>query len=397
QGLGDRLVALMLEDTGANLWVMTTRGISRLERARIEAVAEGRARTLEPIIVDKNDGLTQTEGSGGGFDPSGLRDRDGRLWFSTIDGIAVIDPRTFSINHILPRVLVETAAVDGRSSAIDPQRAIDVPAGANGVELEYTAFSFATPSKVRFRYRLAGFERDWHDAGVRRTAYYNRLPPGAFTFEVLAANNDGVWTTTPTTVRLVVWPLLWERRDARAAALGVLLVITGLAVCGASQRRGRRRLADLERQHGLERERTRIARDLHDDLGSRLAHIALMADESTTSTARIGSAAREAVEALDELVWTVNARNDTVDGFATYASRFAEEHVSAAGIRFRSHLQSDVDTYQLVSDTRRHLYLAFKEAVTNAVKHAHASDMQVAMSVDRGVLRLLVSDNGCGF
>jgi ligand-binding sensor domain-containing protein len=95
QGLGDRLIAVVVEDRDANLWVCTARGISRLERAKIEAVAEGRAASLEPIILDRADGLLNPEGSGGGLDPSGLRDRDGRIWISTIGGIAVIDQRRF--------------------------------------------------------------------------------------------------------------------------------------------------------------------------------------------------------------------------------------------------------------------------------------------------------------
>lgn len=397
QGLGDRLVAVVVEDRDANLWVGTARGISRLARERIEAVATGRAATLDPIILDRADGMLNTEGSGGGLDPSGLRTADGRLWFSTIDGIAVIDPATFSTNTIVPAVLVEGALLDERPFDRRLDGVLEIPAGTSSIELGYTAFSFMAPGKVRFRYRLAGFDAAWHEVGARRAAFYSRLPPGGYTFEVMAANNDGVWSTTPGRLRVEVLPFFWERRPVQAAALLVLLVVTGVTVNAVAQARGRRRLADIERERALERERTRIARDLHDDLGSRMAHIALMADRGA-EPARVSGAVRSAVESLDELVWTVNARHDTIEGFAAYAARFAEEHVGAAGLRLRLHIPPDLPPLEFLSETRRHLYLAYKEAVNNAVKHAQATEIQVAMAAPRGtMLQLEVLDNGRGF
>jgi ligand-binding sensor domain-containing protein/signal transduction histidine kinase len=395
QGLGDRLVAVVIEDRDANLWVGTTRGISRLSRDRIEAVAEGRAASLDPIVLDRSDGMRHTEGSGGGLDPSGLRDRDGRLWFSTIDGIAVIDPATFARNQIVPSVLVESALLDERPHAPRADGAFEIPAGTSAIEIGYTAFSFMAPAKMRFRYRLAGFDRSWHEVGARRAAYYSRLPPGDYTLEVMATNNDGVWSTAPGTARLVVLPFFWERPAVQLAALALLLVGTALAANGLAQRRARRRLADLERERALDRERIRIARDLHDDLGSRLAHIALISDRGASGD-RVSTAVRTAVESLDELVWTVNARHDTVEGFAAYAARYAEEHVSAAGLRLRLVIPPDLPPLEIRSETRRHMYLAYKEAVNNAVKHAQASEIQVGIALENSVLRLEVSDNGKG-
>jgi signal transduction histidine kinase len=277
QGLGDRLVAVIVEDDGANLWVGTARGISRLERAKIEAVAEGRAASLEPIFLDRADGLLNAEGSGGGFDPSGLCDRDGRVWLSTIDGIAVIDARTFPINQVPPGVAIEDVTLAGRPAAPRADGVIDVPAGTPALDITYTTFSMLAPGKTRFRFRLEGHETAWHDVGARRTAYYTRLPPGRYTFQVFAANNDGIWSQTPAQVRLDVLPFIWERTSVRAASLAALLAATGLLVFVSVQRRSRRKVADLERERALERERTRIARDLHDDLGSRLTHIAIVA------------------------------------------------------------------------------------------------------------------------
>ena len=395
QGLGDRLVAVIIEDRDANIWVGTARGISRLSRDRIDAVADGRATSLDPIILDRSDGMRNTEGSGGGLDPSGLRDRDGKLWFSTIDGIAVIDPQSFVTNRVVPAVAIEDTLLDNVPAMKRGDGAVEIPAGTTSIEIAYTAFSFMAPAKVQFRYRLAGYDAAWHQAGTRRTAYYSGLPAGTYTLQVMATNNDGVWSANPATTRFVVLPMFWERRPVQLAGLGVLLAVTGLLVNVVTQRRARRRLADLERERAIERERTRIARDLHDDLGSRLAHIALIADRGAAA-GKVSSAVRGAVESLDELVWTVNARHDTIESFAAYAARFAEDHVGAAGLRLRLHMTPDLPAREFLADTRRNLYLGFKEAVNNAVKHARATEIHISVTLDGAMLRLEVADNGTG-
>jgi signal transduction histidine kinase/streptogramin lyase len=400
QGLGDRLVAVMLEDRGGTLWIGTTRGISRLARPQIDAVAEGRAASLDPIVVDKSDGMLNMEGSGGGFDPSGLRARDGRLWFSTINGIAVIDPESFPLNRVVPKVRVEAVTVESRPAATRPDGAFEIPAGTSSIDVAYTAFSFIAPSKVRFRYRIAGLDDKWQDVGARRTAYYTRLPPGSYAFEVMASNNDGLWNPVPASVRLAVLPLFWERRSVHTAALALLLSATGLIVFTAAHRRARRRLDEMQREQALDRERSRIARDLHDDLGSRLSHIAIMADRAATATNGTGRciavAARDAVRTMDELVWAVNAGNDTVESFAYYIARFAEEHVNAAGLRCRLALPPDLPARPLAADVRRHLFLACKEGVTNALKHARASEIRIRLELDGHRLVVEIRDDGQG-
>jgi signal transduction histidine kinase len=391
------LVALIVEDGDGHLWVSTTRGIVRLERERIDAVADGRAATLEPVAITRRDGMPHSEGSGGGFDPSGLRDRDGRLWFPTLDGIAMVDPATFPINRRPPRLAIEDVTTGGEPAA-RAAAGVTIPPGTPAIEIAYTAFSLLDPAKVRFRYRLVGLDDEWTDAAERRVAYYSHLPPATYTFEVLASNNDGIWSTEADSVRLVVMPFWWERGVVRGGGLLALLAATGIAARAVSTRRARARLLELERAHALQRERERIARDLHDELGARLTHIALLADRPKPhdDRTRLTRAVRDAVSTMAELVWSVNARHDTLESFANYAAEFAQEHLEAAGVRFRLDIRPDFGAHVLSAEVRRHLYLAFKEAVNNAVKHARASQVNVTIDLDAGVLVLDVSDNGCG-
>jgi ligand-binding sensor domain-containing protein/signal transduction histidine kinase len=398
QGLSHQLVALIVEDMEGTLWVSTGHGISRLTRQRIEEVAAGGGARLDPIVLDRRDGLRNVEGSGGGFDPSGLRDRDGRLWFSSIDGIAIVEPASFRLNTVVPRVMIETVSLAGRPVTPDTGGAVDVPAGTAAIEIAYSAPSFLAPHQLSFRLRLRGLEDTWRDVGGRRVAYYTQLRPGDYTFEVLATNADGVASARPAMIRLLVAPFWWERRLVQGAAGTVLMLITAFGVRELSLRRARTRLAELERARALDRERARIARDLHDELGSRLAHIAILGESAASSDrdARIVGAAREASQTMDELVWTINARNDSVESLAYRVGRFAEEYIVAAGLRCRLEIPVDLTDHPLTAEVRRHLYLAAKEAVTNAVEHAQASEIGVALRQADGALLLEVRDNGRG-
>jgi DNA-binding NtrC family response regulator len=282
-GLQERAISQIIEDAAGNIWVGTNRGIVRLRRDELEELEAGRRALLRGDHLGREDGLLSSETSGYRFHPSGLRTRDGRLWFSTIRGVAVIDPASFPTNPLPPPILIERVRADGRDAERDAGGAIRVPAGTRALDLEYTAFSLVAPGKVRFKYRLVGFDDEWRDAGSRRTAFYSRLPPAEYSFEVLAANNDGVWSPEPARERLVVEPLFRERRSVRGAALALLLAGTGLAVFGGYRLRVRQvfaRNAELE-QHVAER--TRELQLEHERLGE--AHQRLeTAHESIVAT-----------------------------------------------------------------------------------------------------------------
>jgi signal transduction histidine kinase len=290
--------------------------------------------------------------------------------------------------------VIEHAVANGRS--VDRGALASLGPGNVDVEFHYTAIDLGAAEKTRFRYRLADYDPAWIDSGARRVAYYTRLPPGRYEFEVIATDSDGAWSTTPARVALVVAPFWWQRRPVHGAALALLLAATALGVRHLSLRRARARVAELERERSLERERTRIARDLHDDLGSHLSHIAIMADAASGPGGAIGIEARAVVQKMDELVWAVNARNDTVESFAYYVAQFAEEHAVHAGLRCRLLLPPELPSLALHAEIRRHLFLAVKEAITNAIRHAGASELRLALHVNGDRLVVEVADDGCG-
>jgi ligand-binding sensor domain-containing protein/signal transduction histidine kinase len=388
-GLPDTAVSRIIEDDRGGLWMSGNKGVIRVERSDLNAYAAGTISYVPSRSFGIADGML-TDETNGGF-PAGWRTPDGTLWFPTIKGLVEIDPAAAAAKP-LP-VVVEHVLADGRGAL----EGTPIGRGSADVELRYTAIDLTAAVKARFRYRLAGYGGGWIEAGNRRTAYYTQVPPGRYTFEVLASNGDGVWSPSPARVTFTVAPWWWQRREVQGAGLALLLAATGAAVWLLSLRRARARVAELEREQALDRERSRIARDLHDDLGSRLTHIAMMADSpAAVASGRIADAARDAARTMDELVWAVNARNDTIDGFAFYLAQFAEEHVVAAGIRCRLLLPPDLPAHPLGADVRRHLYLACKEAVNNAVKHSQASEIRVSLQAEAGRLVVEIADDGRG-
>lgn len=203
-GLFNNGVFQILEDAAGNFWMSSNRGIYRVLKQQLNDFADGKINRIESIAYDKSDGLVETE-CNGGQQPAGIKARDGKLWFPTQGGVAVIDPEKIKTNSLAPPVVIETIKIDNEPVE-NNQTKIEIAPGKNNLEIAYTGVSFVKPEFVKFRYKLAGLDKDWVEAGNRRTAYYSYLPPGAYDFQVIAANSNGVWNTTGARVKIVVAP-----------------------------------------------------------------------------------------------------------------------------------------------------------------------------------------------
>jgi diguanylate cyclase (GGDEF)-like protein len=249
-GLFDDLIYRILEDDAGDFWMSCNRGVFRVARRDLEAFEAGRIPKIPSISYGTADGLKSPE-CNGGFQPAGWKTRDGRLWFPTLRGAAVIDPARLRSNRVEPPVVVEEAFSDSQRMA--RSGTVRLPPGRSRFEFRYTALSFAAPEKVVFRYRLEGFDHDWVDAGPRRTAFYTNLPSGDFRFRVVARNDDGVWNERGSSYAFSIAPRYYQ-----TVWFYVLCSIAvGLAAEGATILRVRHLKA---RQKGLEdlvAERTR--------------------------------------------------------------------------------------------------------------------------------------------
>jgi len=279
-----------------------------------------------------------------------------------------------------------------------------IPPGTQQIKIQFTGLSFISPDRVRFKYKLEGLDREWSEPSTARLVQYNLLPPGNHRFLVRACNNDGVWNDEAAELALIVLPRFYETWTFKlAVAVGAagLVVFTVRRVYA---RRLHRQLEQLERQRAIERDRARIAKDIHDDLGAGLTQIALLSelarrdapDEMPHHVSQISEMARELTRNMDEIVWAVDPQNDTLDSLVTYVSKFAQEYLSVAGIRCRLDMPAELPPYVLPAEVRHNLFLAIKEALHNVVKHAKATEVWLRVVVRPDSFCVVVEDNGCG-
>jgi ligand-binding sensor domain-containing protein/signal transduction histidine kinase len=402
-GLPNDVISQIFEDAQGNFWIGSNRGIFRVRRLDLERSAEDRSQRLTCVIYDRTDGLGSRECTGG-VQPSGWKSRDGRLWFPTIKGLTVVDPGNLKINRRAPEVVIEDFRVDDQS--VDFRHPVILGPGADRCEIQYTGLSLAAPRRVRFKYRLEGLDPDWVEAGTRRVAYYTSLPPGKYAFHVIAANNDGVWNAAGASFSLTVVPPFWRTAWFLTVAFCSLGLLLALVVRFVSVRKLRTRLVALEHQQALERERARIARDMHDHLGASLTRIGLLGElvrrhagpspELAEQAGKITDATLEVAKALDEIVWTVNPGNDTLARLIAYIGQYADELFSLTELRTRFDLPVDPPHLPLTAEFRHHVFLAAKEALNNVVKHAQASEVHLRIGYANDLLEIDIEDDGRG-
>jgi signal transduction histidine kinase/ligand-binding sensor domain-containing protein/CheY-like chemotaxis protein/HPt (histidine-containing phosphotransfer) domain-containing protein len=251
-GMFDDTAYFILEDGQGRFWMTCNRGVYRVRKSDLEAFAAGRIRQFPSISFGQADGMVGTEGSGGSS-PGALVARDGRFYFPTIRGFAVVDPRAARDDDRPPRVVIEEVLADGAPVSRQPGSRLELGPGHRKLEIRYTALSLLTPEKVRFRYRLDGFDHGWVEAGGERAAVYTNLPAGSYTFRVVAANNEGMWTEEGDRLAVVVAPRFWERGWFTAACVA-LIVLAGAGAVRLRLRAVRTRASELVR---LVEERTR--------------------------------------------------------------------------------------------------------------------------------------------
>ncbi|MCX6924377.1 MAG: triple tyrosine motif-containing protein [Verrucomicrobia bacterium] len=263
------------------------------------------------------------------------------------------------------------------------------------------------PERVRFRCQLEGIDSDWQEAGIRRVASYSHLPPGSYTFRVRACNNTGLWSDADAqfafTVRSHFWETTWFR-----LGLGTMCA-AGVAggVFWAARRRLHRKLERMRAQQAVQQERLRIAHDIHDDVGASLTRISLLSQAALEDTdtggdpkanlGRIYQTTRSLTGTLDEIVWAINPSHDTLESLATFFAEWAREFIEPAGLGLRLEIPLQLPRWAVTAQVRHTLFLAFKEALNNAMKHAQASEVAVALQVRARGIVLSIRDNGCGF
>jgi ligand-binding sensor domain-containing protein/signal transduction histidine kinase len=410
EGLVSKSIGYVVEDSQGYLWIGSNRGLMRVKKQALNDCADGALASLPVRVFGQPDGLPTVECSLGS-QPGACRTRDGKLWFPTIKGLAYIDPSQIVPNTNPPPVVIESVLVDGAVRgdgglrAGPPQRIVMLPEEER-LEIQYTSLNLSAPDRSRFKYRLGGHETAWAEVGNRRVASYSRLPPGEYRFQVMACNEDGVWNEQGAAVTLMVEPHFWQTWWFLGIASAAILGLVAGAVYYVSTQKLQRQLAALRQQEALEQERSRIARDIHDQLGANLTQVSLLgelvesdkddAKEVAAHAKQISQTALETSRALDEIVWTVNPRNDTLDGLVNYICKYAQDYLAVAGLRYRLDVPAQLPNAPISPEVRHNVFLASKEAITNVVRHAHATSAWLRLKLEPDRFTLEIQDDGRG-
>lgn len=381
--IGGFVFSILPDDSG-RLWLGTNNGLVRYDP---NAGPRGTSRRF-----GSHDGIENRE-----FNRhAALRDSRGRMWFGGMSGLTMFDPRDISDNSLPPAMAITAITVleaTGERS-IAPSDELALGPDTHALTLEFAALDFTDPTRNRYQYQLEGVDPGWLDNGTRRSVRYTNLPAGTFVFRVRGTNNDGVWSASEATQRLVVHPAIWQTLWFRAA-----LLLTTVATLAAAY--GRR----IHRVRELERMRLRIAGDLHDEIASELAAISLLSGvlrqraylptADRDSLDDIGGTSRRAIETLRDIVWYVTPEHDNLGSMVARMRRTAERLL----INIEHTIQADVGDAETVIDMnqRREIMLAYKELLHNIVRHADASEVEIELRVRPELFRMSIRDNGVGF
>ena len=408
QGLFDGIISQIIEDDLGDFWIGAIHGIYRVSKQELNDAADGKIPVVQCFTVSKEDGMLIEETAGGGT-PRCWKTSDGRLWFSTSRGVVVIDPRTVASNPYPPSVILEKAWIENRPASL--QKSLTLHPGQTKIELQFTGINFAAPQKIRFKYFLEGFEKEWNDAGTTRLARYTNLDPGRYTFHVIAVNSAGVWNEKGASVDIAVLPPFYATWWFRMIVIGIFF-ITGPMIYIVRIRylkREREKQVRFSRKliESQEAERKRIAAELHDGLGQNLLIIKNKLLVALTTAAGEGKELRteNQVEEASEIVSSTieevrsishNLRPHQLDqlGITKTLRAIVRQANESTAIEFFQEIQ-DIDG-MLSPEEEINLFRIVQESFNNIIKHSGASKAMANVRKETDFILATISDNGKG-
>jgi signal transduction histidine kinase len=371
--------------------------------AELNTALDGRVERVNPRSFGLSDGLVSTDF----MHMRPVRIGEGQLCFGTRRGMVRVDPAKIKFSHQDLRVFIEALRVDGKSRPVPIGAAwpasVDLGAGVAQLEVGFTAPELQAPERLRFRWRLTGFDDNWRDTRGERSVSLYRLPPGHYQFEVSASRVDGTWTS-PTTLALVLRPHYWETWWFRLLCVAGGALVVSAIVREVLKRRNERARARLEQRRAIETERARIARDLHDEICSNLAALKTVSgvilkgeigEGARQNVAEIGRIACETNDSMHEVLWLMGERVASGMHLANQLDLAANRILQGFDMSWRERL--DEFPASIGPAAQRQVFLFFKEALSNVVKHSGATKVELASCLRDGEFRLVVADNGCGF
>lgn len=315
--------------------------------------------------------------------------------------ITVFDPE---IVHQMAKpspILFTGLWVDGKEKPLN-QSSVQIAWNERNISFNWALLNFANPLGNTYYYKLDGVDTGWKPAGNKGQVSFNSLAPGHYTFHYKATTSDGV-ESAEQTIQLVVHPPYWKRWWFILLSVAIISLLFYLVVRYISQRNLKERLLKLEKEQAVEKERNRISRDMHDDLGSGLTKIAILSEvvktqpeDAQKNVDKISETARNLVDNLDEMVWALNPKNDSLDKLMAYIAEYTHQYLEGTGIEPRIQLPEQPLQVHIGEEKRRNIFMAVKEFLNNSVKHSNAKNIELSITQTPNSFSINIKDDGRG-
>ncbi|HET8866039.1 MAG TPA: two-component regulator propeller domain-containing protein [Gracilimonas sp.] len=385
EGLPDDVCYFIHQSDDGKFWIGTTNGVIRFDDEVYFSLEENnKAQAFQ--VLNKEQGLISNELNLGAV----YEDSKGNLWFGTMEGLSRFDPELYKGNQVPPKVHILGVNASGRE--YKPEEQFTLSHEENYIEIQYTGINFTAPNQILYEYRLSNIDPDWQRT-TSRSIKYPSLPPGEFTFRVHARNINGTWSSELEEVRFSILAPYWMQWWFWVLMLAVII---GIIFLFYNYYRARK-MIDIERM------RVRIASDLHDDVGASLTEIALQSDflqtgdadsEFKQSLEQIGRQCRKIVTSLDDIVWSIDARNDTLGDLTDRMQDYVLNTLESKNMMVNYDFENLNMDNKLPVSVKENVYLIFKEAVNNVVKYSNGDHVDIKMENVNGYFEFIIHDNG---
>ena len=405
EGLYSNNIFQILEDDAGFFWMSNHLGIFRVERRSLDDFAANRLNPVRSNYFGKADGMLNTL-CAGGVQTAGFKAHDGKLWFPTQNGAAIIDPRNVKFNKVAPPVVIEEIYLD--QTPVDSHRDLTVQPSQENLQINYTALSLTKSDQIRFRYKLENLDRDWTEAGTNRTVNYTHLPPGEYFFRVIADNGDGVWNTEGASLRIKILPpfyrTVWFSALCIAAIIGAGFAFYKIRINQSERRRLTQENFSRRLINAHEAERRRVAGELHDSIGQTLAMI--------KNRAAFGSQAENDAEAKEQLAAITSQTTQAIGEVREISYNLRPYLLETLGLTkaIRSLVKKVEEVHLLNIDARiddvdglfsneseMSVYRIIQESLNNVAKHSDADEATLTIEKNGDEVTIVIADNGRGF
>jgi signal transduction histidine kinase len=333
------------------------------------------------------------------------------MFFGGSNGFVRFHPDSIKDNPFVPPIVITAFKKFDKivplDSAISETHSIEMSYTENVFSFEFAALNYTSPEKNQYAYKLEGFDADWVYCGTRRYATYTNLDGGSYIFRVKGSNNDGTWNEKGTSIAVIITPPFWKTWWFRVFGFVAILLSVGGSIRYIEMKKLKRRIELLENERALERERSRISQDMHDEVGSALSEITILTElvkkefdgphNADAHIHKISDRSREVTQSINQIVWAINPKNDPLENLVAYIRHYAVQYFTASPIRCHCNFPETVPDVHLSAEARRNVFLAVKESLHNIVKHSFATEAVITLRHTGSAIEILIEDNGRGF